>query len=129
MTASHLSRCVEIYFESNVQLTCRTGVIVSGFLAERRRARSERHARRGNASHFARVSCLGVPCSHRACFVSGVPRSLRARPHSSDKCVKTTLNGQMWTGRLGTISLDIDSSKYTAKTLPHLPQTWFGTFQ
>ena len=61
MTASHRTTHVEIYFESNAQLACRTGVIISGFSGERRRARSERHARRGNASHVARVSCLAFP--------------------------------------------------------------------
>ena len=61
VTASHRSGRLEIYFESNVQLACRTGVIVSGFSGERRRARSERHARRGNSSPVACVSCLAFP--------------------------------------------------------------------
>ena len=114
MTASHLSRCVEIYFESNVQLARRTGFIFSRFLGQRRRAKSERHARRRNASPVARVSCLAflTRIAHVSCL------AFLARLRSSEKRVKTTYNGQMWPGKLGSISFDTVSSKYTAKTLP-----------
>ena len=105
MTASHRSWRFELYFESNVQLACRTGVIVSGFSGERRRARSERHARRGNASPVARVSCLAFLVRFAHAFAR-LTNALRLRIMA----------------RCGQGGCDIVSSKYTAKTLSPSPK-------